>query len=225
METMETKLVSGVSDRDCLAIRDRIVGVARDQFFRHGFDRVTMEEIARELGMSKKTLYRCFPDKTELIRSIVRMTMEGFASPVRELMRNRKLDFVTKLHGMMEIIGERLERVGPRAQHELLRAAPEVWREVEEFRRRNIIENFGRLVKDGVAHGFVRTDVNRDILVSVYLSATESIIHPGRLSEFGIPAPEALEAIISVVFEGLLTPKGRKHLAAQHRLRKQKGRT
>jgi hypothetical protein len=151
------------------------------------------------------------------------MVMEEFATPVRELMRNRKLDFVAKLHGMMAIIGARLQRVGPRAQHELLRVAPEVWREVEEFRRRNILENFGRLIQDGVAHGFVRTDVNRDILVSIYLSATESIIHPGRLTEFGIPAREALEAVISVLFEGLLTPKGRSRLAAQHRPRKQKG--
>jgi AcrR family transcriptional regulator len=217
METMKTKPVSGVSQVDCSAIRARIVESARDQFFRHGFDRVTMDEIARELGMSKKTLYRCFPDKTELIRSVARLTMEGFAAPMRELTRNRKLDFVAKLRGMMEIIGERLERLGPQSQHELLRAAPEVWREVEEFRRRNIIENFGRLIQDGVAHGFVRNDVNRDILVSVYLSATESIIHPGRLSEFGIPARQALGAIISVVFGGFLTPKGRRHLAAQHR--------
>jgi AcrR family transcriptional regulator len=221
---MKTKPVSGVSQVDCSAIRARIVEVARDQFFHHGFDRVTMDEIARELGMSKKTLYRCFPDKAELIRAVTRMTMQEFSSPLRELTRNRKLDFVAKLHGMMEIIGERLERVGTQAQHELLRAAPEVWREVVEFRRRNIIENFGRLIQDGVAHGFVRTDVNRDILVSVYLSATESIIHPARLSELGIPARQALGAIISVVFKGLLTPKGRRHLAGQHRRRKQKGR-
>jgi len=220
---MKTRAVSGVPNPDCTALRDRIVAVARDRFFRYGFDRVTMEEIARELGMSKKTIYRCFPDKTELIRSVARRIMEEFAAPVRELMKDRELDFVAKLHGMMAIIGGRLQRVGPQAQHELLRAAPEVWREVEEFRRRNITENFGRLIQDGIAHGFVRTDVNPDILVNIYLSATESIVHPVRLVDFGISARDALEAVISVVFEGLLTSKGRSHLAAQHRRKKQKG--
>ena len=49
----------------------RIVTAARAHFFAHGFRSVTMDDLAEELGMSKKTLYASFPSKTALLQAVL----------------------------------------------------------------------------------------------------------------------------------------------------------
>src|SRR5918992_4599534 len=53
------------------AAMQRIITVARQHFFAHGFRGVTMDDLAGELGMSKKTLYASFPTKTDLLRAVL----------------------------------------------------------------------------------------------------------------------------------------------------------
>ena len=59
--------------------RQRIVGAARRHFFAHGFRTVTMDDIAEELGMSKKTLYAHFPSKTALVEAVLLDKLGGIA--------------------------------------------------------------------------------------------------------------------------------------------------
>ncbi|MGN6719163.1 MAG: helix-turn-helix domain-containing protein, partial [Candidatus Binatia bacterium] len=68
MATPSKHLIRAGSQRRRLSeIAERIVSAARAHFFAHGFRSVTMDDLAAELGMSKKTLYAQFPSKTELL--------------------------------------------------------------------------------------------------------------------------------------------------------------
>src|SRR5277367_4809462 len=60
----------------------RLVQAARRHFLATGFRRVTMDDLADELGMSKKTLYACFPSKTDLVRAVI---LEKFAEADAEM--------------------------------------------------------------------------------------------------------------------------------------------
>src|SRR5437588_7649843 len=60
----------------------RILAAARAHFFAHGFRSVTMDDLATELGMSKKTLYAEFPSKTALLRAVL---LDKFASVEKDL--------------------------------------------------------------------------------------------------------------------------------------------
>ena len=68
METMETQLVSSVSDARRAEV---IVDAASRLFLAPGLGRVSMDDLARELGMSKKTIYRHFPDKRSLMTAVL----------------------------------------------------------------------------------------------------------------------------------------------------------
>ncbi len=52
-------------------VRQRLIAAARCHFFAHGFRNVTMDDLAQELGMSKKTLYACFPSKIALVEAVL----------------------------------------------------------------------------------------------------------------------------------------------------------
>src|SRR5690348_18489006 len=82
MATPKHLIRAGSQTRRLSETAQRIVAVARAHFFAHGFRSVTMDDLAAELGMSKKTLYAEFSSKTELLRAVL---LDKFASVEKDL--------------------------------------------------------------------------------------------------------------------------------------------
>src|ERR1043165_3696150 len=68
---MKNTSKSRLRNRNNPSVRQRIVGAARAHFFGHGFRSVTMDDLAQELGISKKTLYAHFPGKFDLLEAVL----------------------------------------------------------------------------------------------------------------------------------------------------------
>jgi hypothetical protein len=81
---------------------------------------------------------------------------------------------------------------------------------VEEFRARAIPHYFGRLFDEGIRAGHVRPQVNRDLLIRMLVVSIQGIIRPESIGELGLHPREALDHILAITFDGILTPKGRK---------------
>src|SRR5207249_6773151 len=77
--------------------QQRIVEAARAHFFCHGFRSVTMDELAEELGISKKTLYAHFPGKIELLEAVLADKFAGVEAKLNEIARAHPHDFSTAL--------------------------------------------------------------------------------------------------------------------------------
>src|SRR5262245_48541809 len=86
------------------AARRRIVAAARKHFFAHGFRGVTMDELSRELGMSKKTLYAHFPSKTALVEAVLLDKLSGLEGEVAAITAECAADFVTGLQRLLACI-------------------------------------------------------------------------------------------------------------------------
>src|ERR1043165_2403604 len=83
------------------SIRQRIVDAARAHFFSHGFRSVTMDDLADELGISKKTLYAYFPGKFDLLESVLADKFAGLEARLTEITRGPSLDFPAALHHLL----------------------------------------------------------------------------------------------------------------------------
>ena len=79
--------------RKNLSIRQRIVDAARAHFFSHGFRSVTMDDLAEELGISKKTLYAYFPGKFDLLEAVLADKLTGVEATLKEVTRAHPDDF------------------------------------------------------------------------------------------------------------------------------------
>ena len=86
-------------------IKERILKQAEQLFLQFGYSKVTMDEIAANLGMSKKTLYKFFPSKEELVREIIYKMRCGVKDYIDDLLANNEMDFVEKLKRLMNLIG------------------------------------------------------------------------------------------------------------------------
>jgi len=198
-------------------IRNRILEAATEQFLRFGFTRVTMDEVASGLGMSKKTLYQHFPGKEALLREVMRRRMREIEAGYEGILRDDSLDFVEKLKDLMSFMAVQFSRVGQVFLQDLQKNAPEVWREVETFRGRRASSLFGNLVNEGIQKGMFRADVDQHLLTLLYVSAIQGIINPDALSQLPLSASQAFENIIKIIYEGILTDKARAKYVARQR--------
>src|SRR6266478_4148724 len=81
--------------------RQRIVDAARAHFFSHGFRSVTMDDLAEELGISKKTLYAHFPGKIELLEAVLADKFASVDAKLKEVTRAHPQDFPATLHALL----------------------------------------------------------------------------------------------------------------------------
>jgi AcrR family transcriptional regulator len=197
--------------------RARILQAARVHLFAYGYTALTMDELAAELGMSKKTLYVHFPSKDDLVGEILRGFIAEIRASADTLFRDESLSFTVKLHRFSEAMVNRL-RINPHIFRDLQRAAPHMYRQIEELRHKNIPHIFGQMIREGQAAKMVRADIDPDFAVEFWRPAIQALMHPDSLERLQLSPDEIFRRAINLFFGGLLTPAGRKdhekHLAS-----------
>src|SRR5215211_1250489 len=102
------------SDPTAHETRVRILRQARVDFFSHGYSSFTMEALAAELGMSKKTIYVHFAGKDEIVAAIIDHVAAEIRADADALLRNRDLNLAEKLRGFVEGMVSRMALLNPR---------------------------------------------------------------------------------------------------------------
>jgi AcrR family transcriptional regulator len=192
--------------------QSRILKVARDQFFTLGFSKVTMDEIARDVGMSKRTLYEHFPGKKALLRKALVGKTETIAHGFEEILSDSSSDFPQKLKAALHLISSEMPAFSHAFLRDIQRHAPEIWEELDERRQRLIRDKFGRLLNQGIKEDYLRKGLNPELLILLVSTLIQNLLNPQILSTLPISAPQAFQFINEVVFEGILTEVGRRKL-------------
>src|ERR1700729_345131 len=105
-------------------VRRRIVAGARRYFFSHGFRGVTMDDLAGELGMSKKTLYAHFPSKMALLQAVMSDKMSSVEADLEKAMAASEGDFPARLQGLLACLRAHTEEISAPYVRDVRREAP-----------------------------------------------------------------------------------------------------
>ena len=200
---------SGVAARPA-TVRERIVRAARERLFTHGYGRLTMDELAAELGVSKKTLYRHFSSKEDLARQVITDLGKEVRSHADGILDNTGLSFAQKLQDFITGMVQRLMQISPRLLQDLQRFAPDLHELILSMRRRNIPAIFGRLLAEGQRRGMVRRDLDPGFAAEFLLHAMHGLMQPVALDHLRLGPREVFEKAMNIFFGGLLTSAGRK---------------
>ncbi len=188
--------------------RSRIIAAARDLFIAKGFSKVTMDSLAGRLGISKKTLYRHFETKSDLVDAAFEWQMLHIRQNLTEIF-SRPGDFLDRLHAFCAFISGALARVNRAFFEDLRRFRPDLWKKIEEFRRARIEGEFAKVIADGRRIGVVRADVNVELFIMIFLAAVQGVVNPETLSRHHFSAEEAYRGVVGVMFEGILADKAK----------------
>lgn len=190
----------------------RILDAAERIFLSRGFHRVSMDELARELAMSKKTLYAHFASKDDLVAGIMRRRVERVDAEFRAVLA-MDAGFDAKVRGLMLGMQRRLGEVSPAFIEDLRRYTPEVFRIVEEYRAQAIPKYLGGLLEEGIREGFIREDVKPAMVVRMLVACVQGILRVDHMMTLDMPPVQALDTILRVIFQGVFTEKAREVLS------------
>src|SRR5215469_9467560 len=107
--------------------RERIVAGARRHFFANGFRGVTMDDLAAELGMSKKTLYAHFPSKTALLEAVILVKFRDIEATLSRVTSECANDFAGALRELLAAIQQHTGEIQPSFLRDLQRETPEMF--------------------------------------------------------------------------------------------------
>jgi len=187
----------------------RIVSHAEERFLRAGFNKVTLDELSSELGISKKTMYKFFPSKEDLVRTVIRTLMKRVERNVVTIAESDK-PVIQRLAELMLLVGKLFGRVSRAFQLDIQRFTPQLWKEVDKFRNEKILSRIAEMIKEAKREGKFRSDVNDEVVVMMFISSVQSIVNPEVLSQHSFSPKDAMYTIFHVIFEGSLTDQARR---------------
>src|SRR5438874_12547712 len=190
--------------------RQRIVDAARIHFFSHGFRSVTMDDLAEELGTSKKTLYTHFPGKIDLLEAVLADKFASVEETLKGVTRAHPRDFPATLHELLAGTQRELDEIKPPFVRDMRQKAPDVFKVVERRRAALLQRHFGKFFVAGQRAGMVRKDVPAKLIIEILLAMVQSIMNPPKMEELGMTPREGFTGILKIILEGALTSKGRK---------------
>jgi len=168
-----------------------------------------MDDLAQELGMSKKTLYASFPSKVDLLRAVLLDKFRSVDGDLERVMSAPSRDVRAVLHQLLASMQRHAEEIQPPFVRDIRRETPEMFQLVQSRRRDLIQRYFGRLFEDGRRAGIIRRDIPARLMIEVLIGATEAVMNPPKMAELGLAPSTGYRSIMTIVFEGLLTGKGR----------------
>ena len=191
-------------------LKNRILNKANELFNQFGFNKVTMKEIADDMGMSKKTLYKFFEGKEQIVREIIDSIRCNIDEYLEKLWADENLDFVEKISSMMKFIRSQVPAMKNPLAEDLKKNNPELWNEVVETRKKYVRDKYSRLIREGIKNGDVRNEVYEEVVMLMYINAIHNIMVPDVLSELPLNPEQVFDTITSVLFLGIFTEEGRK---------------
>lgn len=197
-----------------LEVKSKIINASRELFFEFGPSRVKMEEIAEKLAMSKKTLYKYFTGKDEVLSAV----MDATHCQVEELMQGFKTSLTTSsdeefLHHLSQAGRQMADHLNTVWQSPFLkdiqRSYPEYWQAFTERRRVGILSMFQIICAEGNKRGVLRSELNYELFTLMYLACIENIMHPTVINNLQMTGGTIFQQMMAVLFGGVMTDKGR----------------
>ena len=170
-----------------------------------------MDDLAEELGISKKTLYAYFPGKFDLLEAVLADKFQGVETMLKEVTRGQSHDFPATLQALLAGTQRELNEIKPPFVRDMRQKAPQVFQVIERRRAALFQQYFGNFLLAGQRTGMVRKDVPAKLIIEILLAIVQAIMNPAKMEELGMMPKDGFTGILKIVLQGALTPKGRKH--------------
>ena len=188
-------------------MKENILQKALELFFKFGLRSVSMDDISRELGISKKTLYQYFPTKDQLINDCMLLHMEGEKNSMAAIKANA-LNAIDELLQLTKHVTEMLSELTPTLIYDCQKYHRESWEAIEKFNNEHISNDIRCNIKRGVQEGLFRNDFDVEIVTKLYLGLSNAITNLNVFPPQKFNSTNVFETLMMYHIRGIATPKG-----------------
>lgn len=142
---------------------------------RYGIKSVTMDDIAREMGISKKTLYQYVENKSDLIGQIFQEKIKNEKQCMADI-REAATDAVDEILRIARYVIQELRQMSPTVMYDLRKYYRDTWRQMEALHQRHIYQLIRENLERGQAEGLYRENIDVDIIAKLYVAKTPLVV-------------------------------------------------
>jgi len=182
-----------------------ILEVAERIFFQFGYSNTSMEEIANECGMSKKTIYKHFASKEEVLMECVKRKIDINSKRITEIIYSEDIKFHDKIEKIILATSENFKEIDISFLYDIKKSCKEAWKLIENHKLNHIPKSFTDLITDGIKKGYVKKDVKAEIVAYIYLSAMLNLLDSSFFSNTSnYSILEIIKEIDNTIFYGVI---------------------
>ena len=153
-----------------------IIKASYNQFRQLGFKNVTMDDLARQIGISKKTLYEQFENKDELVLESIKFMLETNRIETDAALKSSK-NAIEQLISLITIMEKMLRGLNLVCYMDLQRYYPAAYQYLEAFKREHMLTDIIENLKQGITEGLYRNDVNIEVVSRFRLESAMIVFH------------------------------------------------
>lgn len=189
-------------------VKEYIVEEADKLFCQFGFKSVTMDDIAKHLGMSKKTIYQHFSDKDELVNILIQDKLNA-QDCAMDFCAAKAENAVEELFFAITNIHELLSSMNPKLFYDLQKYHPKAWLSFKAFKEKNLGKCILANLERGINEGLYRSEIKTDILAQMRLEQVDLLFN--QTNQYTMDKYTLVQVMVEITehfLYGVCNPKG-----------------
>ena len=192
-------------------MKEKIIQKAQYLFVAFGFKTVTMDDIANELAISKKTIYNFFENKTELVDATANNLHKQLVAGISSI-RKKSDDPIKEFFEVKDLVMEHLHDQKNHSVFQLEKFYPEIYANVKNKHLDFMIKSFGEVLTNGIEFGLFRKNIDVDFISRVYFNSISGLMNPEIYPSEKYTLDKSLERYREYFLRSIVTEKGLKKL-------------
>lgn len=189
--------------------KERILAGAEELFNKHGIKRITMDEIAQHLSVSKKTIYQFFGEKDDLVDACCKIVMDKRECEFEKIQYQAK-DAVEEMINAMKHMSAMFSKMNPNLFYDLQKFYPKTWTAFREFKEQNMMGIIEKNLKAGIKQQLYRADIPVKTLSILRMYEVEFGMNPDVFPPDKFNHVQVQVALLNHFLYGICTLKGHK---------------
>lgn len=200
----------GEMDEKITNILDR----ATQMFMKYGIRNISMDDICRDLGISKKTLYQFVENKADLLEKIFFYSNELQRKQFEERMKP-EMNAIDQLFEASKIISDSFKKFNPSITFELSKFFPALFEEMKKNKHSEIYSHILVNLDKGIQEGLYRDDMNSELTAHLYMQKLESCQNPEFFGKLDLSFENIFEVMFENHIRGIANTKGIEYFEEQ----------
>lgn len=176
---------------------------------RYGIKSVTMDDIARELGISKKTLYKFVENKADLIQKIFHEYIKCEKGEMDQIL-HASANAIEEIQNIGKYVIQQLRELAPTVLYDLQKYYRESWTLLQSLHQQYIYQVIKANLERGIKEGLYREDLDSDIIAKLYVGKTSLLVDEGLFPLKRYDKGSLFKEYIKYHVQGIASPKGLK---------------
>ena len=186
---------------------DRILSESLRLFMKNGIRSISMDDIAKELGMSKKTIYQYVANKTELVEMVLDFMREKESNVCIDG-DITKMNAIDVLLAVSRNVSRQMKDLNPINAYELQKYYPSIYREFILKKRDHVYTTLKKNFEQGIAEGIYRNDLDIDLVARLYIQKLVDVHDPEFLSSVNFGFEKVFQVMFDNHIRGIANAEG-----------------